>query len=231
VGGTLQSRTYTQTAEIIQGSTSTKCTNTFTYTYVVAPTQTTVDPLTAWILFNSNPGGLAEVTVNADIAGESVLSKDTDKKFSFSLRNPDTTSRITGLTVALTGDATDTQSPAHQILENAPGALAGDEGAVDFNYVTNAGSNGTVSLLKNGDARTILNDQSFSGDNFAGNNNGGADGSALAKAVMDEVVFELGVGDYNIALTGTVKGNTAASTLSFGISQTLHIIGQGCGEL
>jgi hypothetical protein len=42
---------------------------------------------------------------------------------------------------------------ASTYVQNAPGAKAGDPGALDFKYVTNAGSNGNLSLLANGDAR------------------------------------------------------------------------------
>ena len=111
------------------------------------------------------------------------------------------------------------------VVANAPGALAGPPGAVDFAYTTNAGSNGAVSLLQNGDARTILNT-----DGFAGNNNGGADGSALAWAIMDPVTLTLAPGTYSITLTGTVKGNTAqAAPIPFSVSQTVQVIGQSCG--
>jgi hypothetical protein len=115
---------------------------------------------------------------------------------------------------------------------------------VDFCYTTNAGSNGNTSLLLNGDARGILNGVSLYGpepcdlgtqttttspDTFAGNNNGGADGSALAYAKMDEqTVSSLGAGDYKVTLTGTVKGNNDLANIAFSVTSQPHISAGNC---
>jgi hypothetical protein len=61
-------------------------------------------------------------------------------------------------------------------------------------------------------------------DSFAGNNDGGADGSALALASMDAVGVDLGPGDYSVMLTGTVKDNSAIANIGFSISQIVHVI-------
>jgi hypothetical protein len=166
------------------------------------------------------------VTVNAEIAGESALQSSNAKlglKYSFSLLNGDGTSRVTNLILSLNGVPAAT--PLSTIVSNCPGCLAGAPGALDFAYTTNAGSNGNVSLLKDGDARTILNS-----DSFAGNNNGGADGSALSMAIMDPVQFTLGEGSYSVTLTGLVKGNAASADLPFSVTKVITIIGLfGCG--
>lgn len=73
------------------------------------------------------------------------------------------------------------------------------------------------------DARTILNN-----DDFLGNNDGGADGKALAKAVVDQASLTLGVGNYKAILTGTVKGNNALYDLPFTVAGTIHIVAPGC---
>src|SRR5207244_6403603 len=107
--------------------------------------------------------------------GESVVKSaqfPAPGKRSFSLLESDgVTSRVQDLAVSV--DATPVANPGSTIATNCPGCLAGDPGAVDFAYTTNAGSNGTTSLLADRDARTLLNI-----DSFACNTNGSADGSA-----------------------------------------------------
>jgi hypothetical protein len=229
-GTALPSTTYTQTAKVSTGSGKTAATYTYTYTYNIAPTVSSVDPLTAWDLVNTTGGTTAEVDINAQIAGESVVNNTSvGTKYSFSLLESDgITSRVTNLAVNVTdsnGNTVTSATPGSTLTQNAPGALSGDPGAVDFTYTTNARSNGNTSLLQNGDARTILNT-----DSFAGNNNGGADGSALAIANMDSVPLNVGPGDYTVTLTGTVKGNNALADTSFSVTQTIHIITPGCSS-
>jgi hypothetical protein len=226
-GGSLPTSTYTQSVTV--NGLNGRGNWTFTWTYTIAPTQPAVDPLTAWTLFGSNGPGGVTLTFNAQIAGESVLvSKQypSPGKFSFSLWDPTIGNRVQNLALTVSdGVNSQTAYPTSTVVKNAPGAMPGAPGAVDFNYTTNAGSNGSTALLKNGDARTILNT-----DVFAGNNNGGADGSALAYAQMSPVQFTLGAGSYTLTLTGVVKGNSANATQSFGVQENLIIIGQGCGS-
>jgi hypothetical protein len=165
------------------------------------------------LVSDSNPDGTAHIDIAADIAGESVLKSSNAKlgtKYSFSLIDG-TGNRVQNLAVSVDGDtpvaATSTVSYP-----------------VDFAYVTNAGSNGALSLLMDDDARSILN-----GDSFAGNNDGGADGSALALATMSPVGFDLGPGSHTIQLTGTVKGNSASADISFNVQEVLIITTPGCG--
>ena len=94
---------------------------------------------------------------------------------------------------------------------------------MDFQYVTNAGSNGFTEYLQAGDARGILNN-----DVFAGNQDGGADGSALAMAVLDPISVELGAGDHTVTLTGLVKGVSASLDSTFSINRTVSIVTPGC---
>ncbi|MDQ0138487.1 hypothetical protein [Cupriavidus necator] len=224
-GGTLFGSTYTQSLQVTTGSGGTRATYTYTYTYNVTLTQASVAPLTAWDLVIETGDGTASISVGANIAGQSALQSSNiklGKKYSFSLLDSSSLNRVVNLVVS---NGVSSFPATSTVVANAPGALAGTPGAVDFAYATNAGSNGTVSLLQNGDARTILNT-----DGFAGNNNGGADGSALAWAIMDPVSLTLTPGTYSITLTGTVKGNTAqAAPIPFSVSQTVQVIGQSCG--
>jgi hypothetical protein len=209
-------------------------TYTYRYTYVVAPAPDTAEvaAFTAWDLVSeTGDGSTAHVDIAALIAGESVVTKaNWPRKYSFSLLDG-TVDLLTGLPVprvkdlAISIDGQDAAPVGATYVQNAPGALPGDPGALDFNYVTNAGTNGNVSLLADGDARTILNT-----DSFDGNQNGGADGQALAAMVLDPVGADLGAGDHTVTLTGTVKGNNASATADFSVTQTVHIITPGCGQ-
>jgi hypothetical protein len=214
-GGTLIGHSYTQDVRVTTGSGRTAYTYTYTYTYNVTPTQATVDPLTAWDLVMTTGGDTAAVPVTAQIAGESVLKSANPKlgtKYSFSLLESDgITNRVQNLAVYVDG-----------VLVANP--ISTVKYPVDFNYATNAGSNGNTSLLKDGDDISILDT-----DTFAGNDNGGADGSAAALATVDPLQFDLGPGDHTISLTGVVKGNSASTgDISFTVTHTVHIIGEGC---
>jgi len=170
----------------------------------------------------TSDGETAHVDISALIAGESAVSKaNWPRKYSFSLEEPGTdpttglpvmVSRVVNLAVSVDGTVA---IPATSTVVYP----------IDFAYTTNAGSNGNTSLLTDGDARTILNT-----DWFAGNDNGGADGSALAAALMDPVGADLGAGDHTVTLTGTVKGNNATANLLFSVTQTIHVVHPGCGQ-
>jgi len=238
-GGTLTlTDAYAQSAQASVSCTvlgrSKSATYTFHYAYVVAPDPAlaTVAPFTAWDLVSeTGDGSTAHVDVTGFIAGESVLSKaNLPRKYSFSLLDGTTdpltglpVSRVKNLMVSIDGAAAVPATSTY--VQNAPGALPGDPGALDFAYATNAGSNGNLALLADGDARTILNT-----DSFSGNQNGGADGTALAGATVDPVGADLGVGDHTVVLTGTVKDNAALANIDFSVSQIVHIVAPGCGQ-
>lgn len=232
-GSPVSGTTYTQkitTAKI--GSGNSAVTYTYTWSYTVTPGQDSYVPRTAWVLKSTQGDGTASVEIGGDVAGQSVLVKGGVSKYSFSLADDADGNRVTGLNIALLSASDNSllaSAPtASTLVSNAPGAQAGSPGAVDFLYEShNGGTNGDQSLLKTAmQAREILNT-----DGFAGNNDGGADGKALAKAVITPVPFQLGVGQYLVQLTGTVKGNTAVATSStFQIQKTLNIVGVSCGS-
>jgi hypothetical protein len=103
--------------------------------------------------------------------------------------------------------------------------MAGDPGALDFKYFSNAGSNGDLSLLANGDARTILNT-----DSFAGNQDGGKDGSALAAVITVPVPLEVPQGSHLLVLTGKVKDNSAQLFTRLRVSSTVNVVTPGCSS-
>jgi len=214
-GAPLSGRNYTQSVTVngLDGHGN----FTFTYGYAVTPTVASTAPFTAWDLVHTTGGGDGGlVPITAEIAGESVVKSSNAKlgtKYTCSLLDSLAVSRVTGLQLSV--DGTPAAWPNSSV--HFP---------VDFNYAMNAGSNGNTSLLRNGNARTILNT-----DGFAGNDNGGADGSALAQAVMDEVDLDLAPGYHTVTLSGTVKDNTIDGTgasISFTVSGTIHIVTPGC---
>ncbi|HWG21631.1 MAG TPA: hypothetical protein VG225_13960 [Terracidiphilus sp.] len=228
-GGTLTGLTYTQTAKVTPVS---GAIFTFTYTYVVTPTTSSVDPLTAWDLVQSSGDDAVVVPISATIAGESVVVNSTFKcvsgvpgtakcgKFSFNLGTPGynlADNRVSGLVVTVTN--------ASSVVVFSQGAYSTVEdgvpyGTLTFPYTTNAGSNGATAYLQSGDAYTIMQSNDVPGGGF-----GPAD---LEEAVMDTVSPSLGPGSYTVTLTGTVKGNSASASILFSVSQQLHISAGDC---
>jgi hypothetical protein len=219
-------------------TTTVDTTNTYTYTYnITANAPYDTDPvagLTAWDLVSSEGGGdTAHVDIGGQIAGESVISKTgLPRKYSFSLNEDpldNTISRVQNLAIYV--DDVLVANPASHVFHNAAGAAPGAPGAVDFDYTGNAGSNGNTGLLYTPEpaaARTILNT-----DSFAGNQDGGSDGEALAWAIMDSVGLDLAPGAHSIKLTGTVKDNSGLTDIGFNITQqiTVETQGPGCGTI
>ena len=202
-----------------------------------------IDPLTdgvqigafsAWDLISTTS---TEVSVDVDgqVAGESVIVSKSwplvkHGKVSFSIEVPDP---LTGLPVNCVTDlqlSVDGGNPipvTSTVVKNTPGSTPNDPltGALDFQYTTNAGTNGHFEYLQDGDARTILNN-----DAFIGNQDGGADGSALAWAVLDPITLTFGTeGEKTLKLTGIVKGNSATlPDTSFLVTANVSIVTPGC---
>jgi hypothetical protein len=170
-----------------------------------------------------------------------------------------TQSRVSPLTWTITDASSNIvfgpQSDTATVVDNVPGSAAyAGPPALDFTYTANGGTFGDASyaLLDSaaglsvygmppataasdqvpGDARSILNGgvgTTAYHDIFKGNDDGGADGSALSDAVAGGVTANLGPGSYTVTLSGTVKDNTTNFQQPFSVSQTVHIITPGCG--
>jgi hypothetical protein len=230
-----QSTTATASCTDDKGKTAT-VTYTYTFNYKIEPLVTATAPFTAWDKVGYSGSTVADVALSAEIAGESWMTSKQHPlpgKYSFSLFDSSMDNRVQNLAVKIT-DAfgtmvfdSATEVDASGVLLYPSGIPSGLVYPVDFAYKTNAGSNGVTTYLKDGDARTILNT-----DVFAGNDNGGADGSALAEAIMNTVVVPLGVGNYTVTLTGVVKGNSANATTdqAFTVKGLVDIVTPGCGS-
>jgi len=222
--GTLSSDTYSQTATTTvnlrrnSGTTTSPATLTYTFDYSITPNgdgkiaapDTEGDlagvPKAAYDLYSSSDGGgTVHAAIHADIAGESWVTKSGQTKYSFSIIDGEG-NRVQNLAVSV-----------DSVLVGTPGSTVNYP--VDFTFMKNAGSNGDQTKELDGDARTILNS-----DYFAGNNNGGADGSALALVTMDPVGADIGEGDHTVSLTGLVKGNSAAADATFTVTKSVHVV-------
>jgi hypothetical protein len=226
-GGQLSSSSYTlsRTVNGVNG----KGNWTFTWTYAVSGSS--VAPETAWSSVLDGSGG-AHVTLGGEIAGESVLSKSSsDRKYSFSLLDNGGASRVSGLSITLTDPDGNVGSPVSvgSTVVNAAGSTNFHDFSVgtdtsafpdDLHLDALVTTNGNTGLLATGDARAILG-----GDTFAGNNNGGADGSALAYAALNPTDVTLTEGEWTATLAGTVKDNTGAAQAQLAVHRHLVIIG------
>lgn len=211
---------------------------TYTWSFQAAPLAgLTIAPLTGWSVVDSSTGGLAKVNINGIVAGQSVLVKDGVTKYSFGLAStqldefgaPVEVSRVENLKVTASVDTSGDgiadlsydSFPDHTVVSgNDVDADLNPIG--DFNYFANAGKFGSGSAfnaLADGDARTILNT-----DGFAGNNDGGADGSSLQHAVLQTSQFDLPAGTVTINISGTVKGNTGTTDIGFSVNKLVDVI-------
>lgn len=194
---------------------------TFTYHYTVSPAVSSVNPLTAWSLIStSGPSGKAAVTIQAKVASERAKRDDGKTKFSFDLKDRGK-NRLSRLAI-LVNDVV-VARPNSTIRTNCPGCKVGKPKAVDFSYTTNSGASGKISLLKNGDARTILNT-----DNAKNNDDGGRDGDDLELAIVDPVSLQLPVGNYTVAVTGRVNGVDTFLEQDFEVGNQVNVVGAGC---
>lgn len=194
---------------------------TFTWTYTWTPNAVPA-ARTAWeITAVDSPGG-ATVTFTGTIAGLSAqkTSKMTSPKYSFSLLNADGTPRISNVAVSVDGGS---PIPVESTVINAL-----TEGFSEFVIGPSGGlstllaQSGTTSILTTGDARTILNN-----DSFAGNNNGGSTGSALAYAQLSSVRLTFTEGAHRVVLTATIKGIDGNTDVSISVTREVRIQGLG----
>jgi hypothetical protein len=218
---------------------------TYTYNYNISPTGTPPVGVATdvWPLVDTHGADTADVSLAANIAGESVVvSKQFPTgKYSFSLFDASEANRVANLRLVIT-DAFGNVSYDSSLVDyplatgGIPSTIAVNypnidpttgKPTLDFYYTANAGTNlGTAgSYLMNGDAIfDILNKDCFDGNNY-----GGSDGSACSLATMNMVVVPFGPGNYTVTLTGVVKGNDATMDEAFSVSQNIIVVTQGCG--
>lgn len=221
-GGNLSAGSYTQAVTVAVD----KLNYTYTYRYNLTPVSNPVAPKTAWVYDRTlGDASGADLDITTRIAGESVVVSNQFPgigKFSFSLANGDGTSRVTNLLYTVT----DQNGVAVTLAPLSSPSYPTDLLIESYN----GGTNGNAALLWNqlpAQMSHILNN-----DAAPNNNNGGADGSAMAVETLQPATFTLPAGDYTIKLTGTVKGNAASADLPFNIQNKTKItyVGSGCGQ-
>ena len=149
-GGPLTRGSYTQSVTVNGANGHGNWT--FTWTYSIDPTQSTVAALTAWDLVQDNGSGGLAISLNAQIAGQSVVvsSQQPTGKYSFSLDDVSTTpptSRVTSLSLTINDGTSDvlTANPNAINFNNLPGSTPyGGLPAADFTYTANGGSFGAA---------------------------------------------------------------------------------------
>jgi hypothetical protein len=213
----------------------------FKYRFAIAPVPDRTFPaLTGWYLVDEDDSGTARVRIGGTIAAQSLVmnqsAKRSTKKYDFGLENADGSSRIEDVVMwveKIVGEDEDeeeegySRTPQHEIF-SAGFDPDTNEFEGSFDYFSNAGTFGTAQdELIDGDARAILNNtDEISGDTFAGNDDGGADGRALQHAELQKEQFLLGAGDWRVTITGNIKGNEGAGVFdsAFSIEQELNIV-------
>ena len=220
---------------------------TFTWTYSLNP----VDATTAVGVHSGygykvlGDGGTLDVALDGFVYGQSAqsLAKGT-RKYSFSMRASDGSTRVVNTAISVMKDGVPLVT-----FSQADGTLAtllqennqANNGflPVDFTVPQDPTSAGTGFLaLRNYDlglltfgigARDILNNTGgISKDNFAGNDNGGADGSALARVkLMPSNPLAVSGGTYAVSYSGQVKELNADGTLQgFTVNREIRVVGE-----
>lgn len=175
-----------------------------------------------WNMTSSSISGNAVVTVNATIISESFMLGGKYKengKYSFSVRNPNGTSRLTNLTYSVDGGPP--VVIGHTVVDGDP---AGNNCLLGSNYITNNGPYGNSAgfpyLKSNQTIGAIL----ASDDNPS--NDAGCPGISIA--VADPIELILSPGDHTIIISGVLNGNDVSGLVNVSQSKILKISAMGC---
>jgi hypothetical protein len=190
---------------------------TYTWDQVTATAlQASVDPRTAFGMKVTQQPGTVDVSLAGNIYGQSVQSGGKNgTKYSFSITESDGSLRVTNPVITLSQNGA--LLATFDSLSTPAVALSAEmtSAALPIDYAVPATAdmlqtNGTSSLLASGpSALDILNT-----DSFAGNDNGGSDGSALARAKLAPFTVTLGYGAYAVGVSANVKSIDASGTVS-----------------
>lgn len=209
-GGSLPSATYQQT--ISEKGLLGTSTYVYTYTYGLTPNQASVAPLTDWTVTSTGTGSTAQVVIQASLASEEVIKSGRYTDFAFVAGLFNGQSLFTNLSLSV--DGSKVASPSVTI-----------ERGQDFSYTTNSGSYGNVSLLRNGDAETILNS-----DSTRFNDNGGSGGYLMEMAVTKPVTVNLAPGNHSVSLSGKFLMASVNQSMPFTVGQDITVVAPGCSS-
>jgi hypothetical protein len=181
---------------------------------------------TGWTLEVINGEGITIHLSNIFIASASYLEKSKasqgwSKKYSFTMRNDDQTSRLTGLTIELlhNGVVIDTRTPVQTLEDN-----------VNWHYQANAGIYGNPEAFYAfesgmGSDRSVKSIEMGPLDDFSKNDEMGG----TRALIPDQYYYGLKLtGNYSIRISGVVKGNDFIADKQFSIVEGVVSEGE-CG--
>jgi len=247
LGGTLSGpATYTQEATVngANGNGNWK----YKWTYTIAPINATVAAQTAWT--SEETGGTVDVGFEGFVASESFLKQSSRNKYSFTMIDGGVT-RARNVTATLQqsdglGGWADIGTPVDLNNVDTDGDTVADGLAIvpassNFSYFGNVGvfGNSAVFGALHATGRKSANgvDEILNGisdgspsDNFAGNNNDLAAGNVHTGPFASLFEDFSGDGDYQIKISGVLKGNAGAGAdIGFSVTSTQIVLG-GCQQ-
>lgn len=175
-----------------------------------------------WNLTSSSIMGNANVTVNAKVVSESFMLGGKYKvngKYSFTVKNPNGTSRLTNLTYSLDGGPP--VAIGHTVVN---GDHVSNNCFLDSYYIQNNGPYGNstgFSFLK---SNQTIGDILASDDDPA--NDAGCPGISIA--VVDPISLALSPGDHTIIISGTLNENNLSGYVDVSQSKIFKISAMGC---
>ncbi len=193
----------------------------------VTPLPDTYAPKTGWLRETLNGRTIDVQVSNIFIASASYIEKAKAtngwmKKYSFTMRNEDMTSRLSGLKIELlhNGQVIETRYPEHMLEDN-----------INWHYEINAGIYGNPDVFYAfnsglGSDKSVKAIQTGEGDDFPGNDFSGGTRAAIANQLFQGLTLE---GNYSVQISGVIKGNSFSNDRSFVISQEI-ISGEECHE-
>lgn len=218
-----------------KGSSAWTITHTWEFVYVGS----VVEARTSWTLIGISDPGTVQVNFGGKIAGLSGMTWDTGYKYSFGIKNSDGTYRVTTPVLSIT-DA-NLVSQSYPLEFNYLDASMESFSDFGIGQVTEGHGYGynlnqlivapdvlsatlpSVMSFPATDARVLLN-----GDAHLGNDNGGADGSALAYLQLVPFKIDLPAGSFTYQLSVSVKGMAGATDgTPLTIARKVNYIGLG----
>jgi len=242
-GGDLLGTTYNVT---VNGTRGWK----WTYTFIIAPTQTSVAAYEGGTWTSVETGGTVDVNFGGFIASESFLNNGSKNKYSFTLLD-NSVSRVSGVTAQLEKSYDDVNwsavgNPLDLNNLDTNGDTVNDSLAVsstsaDYSYYGNGGIFGKSGVygalhadnykLANSVTQILsgTNDGTTYADNFAGNDNDLAAGNVHQANFSGTFSGLSEEASYRTVISGTIKGNGGSASQSFSVSKNTTVIG-GCNQ-
>lgn len=216
-GETLPNLDFTLT-DTVMGSNGSKWDWVQTWTY----TGNTVAKKTAYVEDSSED---AKLVFNGKVAGLSAQSTSSvPRKYSFSLYDSFGLLRVSNpaliITNTTTGAEVFTGTPTFSYV-NAKSVNFSEFSVKDAGLKTLLQKSGDSTLIASmtGDARTLLNT-----DSFAGNNDGGVDGSSLAYVELDAIHVPLAAGNYSYTFMITVKDVSGETSQKLSVTESVKLL-------